>query len=234
MSNILKESRKRKRRDEEEKAQPEKLWFVGTDDQGDWFEVKWLGVKQLTYQLGQNFPEVFQGILAKAKTKGSDESVSWTSCAGNGQGATQSHDLGRSCDQTGSFGERSQLPEIRFQNTTKWCALYSLLNVLESSKKKAKKARKASFGCLGGFHELHRVAGALRVSLQRIEQCTVSFVLSRESGLFLLQKGVHCISVDCTKGLIYDSARTHAMKLSKTNLAHCGFRGSLDDVRRVI
>jgi hypothetical protein len=65
------------------KARPdmiEKFWYVGSDDQGDWLEVKWSGSDMLTKQLAHNLPHIYQPLVAKAKAKGSEQDVSWTSC----------------------------------------------------------------------------------------------------------------------------------------------------------
>jgi hypothetical protein len=46
----------------------------------------------------------------------------------------------------------------------------------------------------------------------------------------MLETG-HCISLDCERGLIFDCARPFALRLTKANIALCGFSGTLKDLR---
>jgi hypothetical protein len=216
-------------------GQIEKFWYVGSDDQGDWYQNKWLGSSVLNEKLGDTYPDDYGPLLAKAKAKGSGSDVSWTSCAGNGEAAPSilnGIDAEVLCN-----GARQSL--ILHHHETKWCHLYSLLNVLEVSKTKGKKLRKLlqkHTGCLGDFSDIaDRAAGLLHVSLKKM-QGDVDFVLQQDKDKWLLLEGVHCISVDCARELIFDSGRTEkkALHLTKANLKLCGFQDSIADLRMVL
>jgi hypothetical protein len=214
----------------------EKFWWCVTDDQGDWLEVKWLGSERQTFQLAHNLPAVYQPLVAKAIAKGNGEDVSWTTCAGNGAVAAAPLIL------DGFVGEVVPLTQgppqftILYQHKKKWCHLYSLGNVLSISKKKMNKARTLVYnatGSCGDFSNIaDKAAGLFSVSLQCI-QGDVNFVLQQSRGKWLLLKGVHCISVDCTRKLIFDSGRKMTLHLTEANLKLCGFQDSLDDLRFV-
>ena len=118
----------------------EKFWFVGSDDQEDWLEVKWSGSDMLTKQLAHNLPLVYHPLVAKAKAKGSEQNVSWTSCAGNGE-TVHPLILTGFCGEVALLGGPPQL-EILHHHKTKWCYLFSLLNVMCVSKKKMKRLEK--------------------------------------------------------------------------------------------
>jgi hypothetical protein len=233
---IKKKKRKRRLFSSRKKARPdmiEKFWYVGSDDQGDWLEVAWSGSDVLTNQLAHNLPHIYQPLVAKAKAKGSEQDVSWTCCAGNGQ-SLHPFILTGDCGEVAFPGGPPPLAKIVHHHKTKWCHLFSLCNVMGASKRKMKKVRKLmTTGCLGDFTDIaNQAAGGLGVSLKR-EEGDVNFVLRQEKGKWLLLKGVHCISVDCTRKLIFDSSRKQALHMTKANLKLCGFHDKIDDLRLV-
>jgi hypothetical protein len=232
---IKKKKRKKTLFSSRKKSRPdmiEKFWFVGSDDQEDWLEVKWAGSDMLTKQLAHNLPPVYQPLVAKAKAKGSEQNVSWTSCAGNGE-TVHPLILTGFCGEVALLGEPPQL-EILHQHKTKWCHLFSLLNVMCVSKRKMRKVRKVlTTGCLGDFSDIaNKAAGLIGVSLKR-EEGDVNFVLRQEKGKWLLLKGVHCISVDCARKFIFDSCRTQTLHMTRENLKLCGFDDKIEDLRLV-
>jgi len=231
-------SRKRKRpsaelttrHDKKSKVgEPEAVFFIGNDGHEDWWEVKWIGSEKITRALASNFPPVFDSILLKAKARGSGENVPWTSCAGN---ASTARSLAPDTVMREGVCFKHSLPKILFRHSSQYCALYSLLNVVLASKKKAKKARAYALP-LGGFRELagSRVPGIFKVRLRKVLERNVRHLLKQKKGKYLLRKAVHCVSVDCDKQLLYDSAREYALPLTANNLQLCGFFGDLDDLR---
>lgn len=173
----------------------------------------------------------YQKLLSLAKEKGNEPNVPWISCAGNSKvsKAPILNGVGRKrvCNGVSNL-------TIPFQHSSQWCTLNSLLNVLGASKKKAKKARKILGTGLCGFSDLaNQAAGILRVSLRKINKPSISWLLKETSGKYLLMKGVHCISADCEKKIIFDSAKTHASELTRHNLLLSGF-GSVDEMRQVV
>jgi hypothetical protein len=222
------------RKNTSQRAVIEKFWWIGADNQGDWLEVKWVGSENPTKQLAQNVPKVFQPLIAKAKAKGDGQDVSWTYCAGNGE----------TVDPLILDGVRGEVvcegpPQLAIlhHHNTKWCPLFSLCNVMGVSKKKMKKVRKKVVNDpLGDLsHIADQAAGSLGVSLRRV-QGDVDFVLRQRADKWLLHKGVHCISVDCARKLIFDSGRADkkTLHLTKVNLKLCGFHDELDDLRMVV
>jgi hypothetical protein len=233
---IKKQKKKKTLFSSRKKARPdiiEKFWYVGSDDDGDWLEIQWSGSDMLTNQLAHNLPNIYQPLVAKAKAKGTGQDVSWTSCAGNGD-TVHSLILTGFSEEVVLPGGPPQLPMILHHHKTKWCHLFSLLNVMCVSKKKMKKVRKlVTTGCLGDFSDIaNQAAGRIGVSLKR-EEGDVNFVLRQEKGKWLLQKGVHCISVDCARKWILDSGRTQALHMTKANMKLCGFDDKIDDLRLV-
>jgi hypothetical protein len=206
---------------ESERGQIEKFWYIGSDDQGDWLEVQWLGSKTPTKQLAHNLPNDYQPLVAKAKAKGSEQDVSWTFCAGNFEGV-QPLILDGVCGEVVCAG-LPQLP-ILHHHKTKWCHLFSLCNVMGVSKNRMKKVRKQmNTGPLGDFSNIaDQAAGGLHVSLKK-EQGDVDIVVQQKKDKWLLLKGVHCISVDCFRKLISDSGRIEkkSLHLPKSNLKLC-------------
>jgi hypothetical protein len=159
--------------------------------------------------------------------------VPWTYCAGNGAASKTKHPS-RVVEKSTPCNGGSPLAVIRYQHETKWCVPYGLFNVLQTSKTKAKLTKKTLGTSLCGFADLaDRAAGVLGVSLKKIKYSDVSWLLKQNAGKFLLLKGVHCISVDCDKDIVYDCAKTHELNLSRNNLKKCGFRGYCE-IRQVI
>jgi hypothetical protein len=75
--------------------------------------------------------------------------------------------------------------------------------------------------------ELTVVAESFGIHLDKIkdnpDSRSIDWLLSRESGLFLIIKAPHCISVDADRKLIFDCAYAFAFKLHKESLLHCDF-----------
>jgi hypothetical protein len=217
--------------EEDDEFEPEKLTYYGSDDQGDWFQVRWLGHKKKTFQLATNFGDDYRHVLKIAQAKGSDCGVPWTSCAGKGAVSETPRLCGGGAKRVCSGPLTLTVP---FQDENQWCTLYSLLNVLGASKRKGKKARKTLGTNLCGFSDLaKKAAGVLKVSLAKVSKPSISWLLKQTSGKYLLMKGVHCISVDCEKNAIFDSAKTHVLELTRRNLLLSGF-GSVDEMRKVV
>jgi hypothetical protein len=61
----------------------------------------------------------------------------------------------------------------------------------------------------------------------------LSWLLEQTSGLFLVVDGLHCVGVDCTRGLILDCAFPTAFKLCLGAFTHCGIVKA-DEMRQVI
>jgi hypothetical protein len=218
-----------------QRGQVVKIWYIGSDDQGDWLEVQWLGSEKTTKQLTHNLPSDYQPLVAKAMAKGSGQGVSWTYCAGNGAVASRTFN---GVSEEVLCNGATQLVIVH-QHETKWCHLNSLLNVMRVSKTKGKKVRKMFqkqifTSCLGDLSDVaDKAAGELRVNLVKI-QGDVDFVLQQKKDKWLLLKGVHCISIDCARNLIFDSGRKKTLHLTKANLKLCGFHDNLDDLRMVV
>ena len=62
---------------------------------------------------------------------------------------------------------------------------------------------------------------------------SIDWLLSRESGLYFLNKDIHCISVDVERKLIFDCGYAFALNLHKESLMHCGF-STIDKIRLIV
>ena len=211
------------------KYTPTKVKYYSNDIHGDWYLVIWLGYEneKPTYQLASNFPEEFKEILPIAKQKGCEGA--WTCLGGD---STITEDI-FALSPEGKSNEQTTLPEILFQDKNKFCVLYAFLNVVQSSKTKAKKAKQILKTSICGLPELaNKVAGIFCVSLTNIEDMDIAGLLQQKSGQFLLFKDVHCVSIDCSLGYIYDSGLTNVLPLSLQNLQRRGF-SSFEFLRRI-
>jgi hypothetical protein len=124
--------------------------------------------------------------------------------------------------------------DIKYREKDKWCTVYALLNVLGVGKKKAKRVKKATspLGDLGMLAD--KGAGILGVNLVHFRPYTVNNVLRQKTGKLLLHKGIHCVSVDCDKGLVFDCSQPRTIALSRHSLANLGLNGRLDDLRKIV
>ena len=166
--------------------------------------------------------------------KGSGDDVPWTSCAGNFEKQTKSDCLdGRYSESAASCWKELTHLSIKFPAKKTWCVPSSLVNVTNSSRNKAKLLRKDLKGLkIMGLAELSNSAGVLGVSLRKIEGKDVDWLLTQEDGKYLVLKDVHCISIDCSKGHLFDSGLPHVMELSKAALINSGIYGQVE-IRQV-
>jgi hypothetical protein len=114
--------------------------------------------------------------------------------------------------------------KVRFQAMQCNCIPYALLNVLDASGEMRRKLQRALGGTtsLGDLTDLAGVSRVLKVSLRKCKQ-DLAWVLSQNTGRFLLFQSVHCVGVNCAKQLVYDSLRSNVLRLTASSLAACGF-----------
>ena len=117
------------------------------------------------------------------------------------------------------------------------CLPFGIFNILqvplfEKTKREFLDALKSSH-C--GLPELTVVAESFGIHLDFVSDPSsrsIDWLLSRESGLYLICKDVHCISVDVDRKLIFDCGFAFALNLHKQSLLHCGF-SSFDRIRLI-
>ncbi len=61
----------------------------------------------------------------------------------------------------------------------------------------------------------------------------LSWLLLQKAGLFLVVDGLHCVGVDCERGLILDCGYPTAFKLCLGAFTHCGIVKA-DEMRQVV
>ena len=227
-------ARRLRLRNERKESPAIKFRFYDTDDQGTWFEIFWED-GTTSFQLQENLPTAWP--IRKARSRG--YGTLWTFPAGSDRKAhTGPKCLTAPCDQhcVTSNGKRDACvsQDIKYREEEKWCTVYALLNVLGVGKEKAKRVKKATFplGDLGMLAD--KAAGILGVNLVHLRPYTVNHVLRQKTGKLILHKGIHCVSADCDKGLIFDCSKPRTIALSRHSLAKLGFSGRLDDLRKIV
>ena len=121
------------------------------------------------------------------------------------------------------FNHSGRLPYlVRHRAEVDACVPMALLNLLNASRSKKKKLMRVFGGGsgLGCLRELARVAGVLGRNLHRVSIDLVDLTCGLEE-LFLVMRGVHCVGVDCQRGLIWDCVRETALELNTKNLLMC-------------
>ena len=190
-----------------------KYW--STDAHGDWFHVWWLGEENRrgTLETRGSFSQEQQVWLDVLKRKGNGARVQRTVCGGNGT----------TVESVGPFNHSGRLPYlVHHRAKVDACVPMALLNLLNASRSKKKKLMRVFGGGsgLGCLRELARVAGVLGLKLHRVNIDLVDLTCGREE-LFLVMRGVHCVGVDCQRGLIWDCFRETALELNTKNLLMC-------------
>ena len=124
---------------------------------------------------------------------------------------------------------------IIFHATDEKCIPFAFFNTIGASKTMAKKLRSFTAKKYSDLTELARNVqpikfGKRHYSLQHVE---LADFFDSDSGLFLVYGGGHAIGVDCSKGVIYDSAEDDSKPLTVENLA-VSIKYGISEVRKLI
>jgi hypothetical protein len=127
---------------------------------------------------------------------------------------------------TGDDGfAQSSLGLIKHFHTNRFCFILALMNVVDASPDFVAEFNTkflAIHNHDGAFtepKEMIDVCGRMSIQLKKIwkrkEPQTIWHLLRYKEGKYIVQFGVHCISIDCDKKLLYDCAATHILPLTK-------------------
>jgi hypothetical protein len=128
---------------------------------------------------------------------------------------------------------------VLHQSASGYCLAFGIFNILsvplfENTRTKFISKLKCSH-C--GMTELTQVAKSFGIHLIKIKDDpasrSIEWLLSRNSGLYLITKDVHCISVDVDRKLIFDCGYAFALNFHKESLLQCGF-SSIDKIRLIV
>lgn len=133
-----------------------------------------------------------------------------------------------------SLLDTALLPKLLFTSETENCVAFSLLNVIGSTNRTKKKLMKALNTQFCGFPELAGASKVLGVSLKQHQGKTLSWIVEKKQGRWLLMQDSHCVAVDSNKGYIFDSAQDNVLPLSLENLHLCGFTDGEIEIREVL
>ena len=105
---------------------------------------------------------------------------------------------------------------VRWQSSHTHCVPFAFLNVIGASTKQKKTLMRLLAGRNCGFRDL---APIVRKKPFKKNLChttiTIQGILTKNTELYLVVDGVHCIGVDCSRQLIFDCAKQTALPLSK-------------------
>jgi hypothetical protein len=118
------------------------------------------------------------------------------------------------------------------------CLPFAIFNLLQVPLHETTKANfLKELGCSHcGLPEFTVVVKRFGIHLFKVknnqESRSIDWLLSRESGLYLIITDVHCISVDVDRKLIFDCGYAFALNLHKESLIYCGF-STIDNIRSI-
>ena len=123
--------------------------------------------------------------------------------------------------------------DVKFQYKGARCVPYSLLNLLDAHRKKKDKLMAALGTGLCSLSNL--CAPVQRVFRKRLEKVyqDLDWVVSQTHGKFLVFDTIHCVGVDCDKGLIFDASMSKALRLCKDALRYCDIQKG-EEIRIII
>jgi hypothetical protein len=200
----------------------------------DWYEVWWRGFKKPTIQpsheilkgLASNLDHAKQ-FLTHVKKKGNADGVSRTRNGGQrGDTTRNSHLVSQELDGRNENCMHMSIDNVAdpvlFKAKGSSCVPYALCNILRVSNNQARKLlnRFSRGSHTGGLDDLAMVSQMLKCTLKVHDEKTLQWLLQQRSGFFLVMFDIHCVSVDCAKSVIYDSAEDFVLPLTLHNLIH--------------
>ena len=124
--------------------------------------------------------------------------------------------------------------DVKFQHQGARCVPYAFLNVYPGTNKKKKEKlmfalnkERCSLGDL-----CNPVGKVFQANLQKVHE-DIDWVISQTHGNFLVFDTIHCVGVDCDRGLIFDSSMPKAFRLCKDAFHHCNITKP-EDVRLIV
>ena len=112
------------------------------------------------------------------------------------------------------------LPEVKCRASGGFCGHLAFLNVVDlRSDKKRKFKRNAAVRT--GWQKLSTEVNKVGWKLDTITTMTMQELLDCTDGLFMVEDNGHVVSVDCSKGLIFDCDEPRALRLSRQSLSRC-------------
>ena len=212
--------------------------FWDTDDQGDWFIVRWVDFTEKTFQLKRNFPPCYWPLLNRICGKYvSARNKGWVFFGGDAT-AQEKNPHGRCdtpCEKIRNFcvGEHSHqydcvplsMPGIVYHSVDSMCLPFSVLNLLQPSRRQATTFLRR-MGRKNTIHDLSLLSRATRdvfhLSLKKMS-LSLSQLLEEKSGRFIVLQDLHCISIDINSMLFYDSQFKTALPFNQSSLVRAGF-----------
>ena len=121
---------------------------------------------------------------------------------------------------------------VKYQSEDSRCVPYAFLNLLSLHSKKKDKLMKFHL-TLCPLSALCMPVGRLFSKTLEVIDQVLSWLLLQKTGLFLVVDGLHCVGVDCARGLIFDCGYPTAFKLCLEAFAHCGIVKA-DEMRQIV
>jgi len=135
-------------------------------------------------------------------------------------------------------GDFTRIPVLN-RSKVENCGPFAIFNILQVPLFEATKEKflQQLLGCSHcELQELTDVSESFGIHLDYISDPasrSIDWLLSREFGLYLITKDIHCISVDANRKLIFDCGFAFALHLNKESLMHCGF-STIDKIRSIV
>lgn len=129
---------------------------------------------------------------------------------------------------------------VPYTNINSWCVPDALLNVIGAPRETEQQLKafigsdRCDFSTMAdGMSKIKKFKYAITKKFERTN--TLEWVIRQADGQYLIEDNLHCVSVDCTKKLIFDNGRQNTLPITLENFHACGIAGFRNDgIRKVI